>query len=267
MIYPFFLRSDLPTFNCYLNQIKIAMKKYMIISTLLCFLMAASGLKAEDNVRIPLIGEKAPSFTAQSTQGEINFPSDFGRNWKIIFSHPRDFTPVCSSEIMELAQLQGDFDDLGVKLLVISSDSLPQHHDWVNAMNELRYKDRAPVKVNFPLIDDKSYQIARKYGMLHRPVSTSEYVRGVFVIDGKNIVRAVFFYPHSIGRNMDEIKRTVMALQTTDREYVFTPANWKSGDDVLVPYFPYTARELEKNPDIADNYYNVGHLMHFRKSK
>ncbi|GET25315.1 peroxiredoxin [Prolixibacter sp. NT017] len=241
------------------------MKKYMFISMFLCFLLAALNLPAEDSVRIPLIGEKAPSFTAQSTQGLIEFPRDFGRNWKIIFSHPRDFTPVCSSEIMVLAQMQKDFEDLGVKLMVISSDTLMQHHNWVEAMNELRYKDQAPAKINFPLIEDNRYVIARKYGMLHRPVSTSEFVRGVFVIDGKNIVRAVFFYPHSIGRNMDEIKRTVMALQTTDKEKVYTPANWHPGDDVLVPYFPYTDKELKENPSIADRFYNVGHLMHFRK--
>ena len=242
------------------------MKKNMLISAILCLLLAPFWVQAQD-VRIPLIGEKAPSFTAETTKGTLNFPRDYRRNWKILFSHPRDFTPVCSSEIMELSQMQNDFAALGVKLVVVSSDTLSQHHQWVNTINELRYKDRKPVKIDFALVDDKSFVVAKKYGMLHRPVSTSEYVRGVFVIDGKNIVRAVFFYPHSVGRNMDEIKRTVIALQTTDSEMVYTPANWMPGDDVLVPYFPYTEKELKDNPGIADNFYNVGSLMHFRKSK
>jgi len=243
------------------------MKKNMLIVAVLCLLVAPLGALAQNDSRIPLIGEKAPSFTAETTQGTLNFPRDYGRNWKILFSHPRDFTPVCSSEILELSQMQEGFNKLGVKLAVVSSDILSQHKAWVKTIDELRYKDRQPVKIEFPLIDDKSYVVAKKYGMMHRPVSTSEYVRGVFVIDGKNIVRAVFFYPHSIGRNMEEIKRTVIALQATDAETVYTPANWMPGDDVLIPYFPYTDKELEKNPEIADNYYNVGHLMHFRKSQ
>jgi len=243
------------------------MKKYMLSLAVLCLMIAPFWVQAQDDSRIPLIGEKAPSFTAETTMGTLDFPRDFGRNWKILFSHPRDFTPVCSSEIMELSQMQDAFKELGVKLAVVSSDTLSQHKAWVKTIDELRYKGRKPVKINFPLIDDQNYQVAKKYGMMHRPVSTSEYVRGVFVIDGKNIVRAVFFYPHSIGRNMDEIKRTVIALQTTDEEMVYTPANWMPGDDVLVPYFPYTEKDLEKNPNIADNYYNVGHLLHFRKSK
>lgn len=243
------------------------MKKNMLIAAVLCLLVAPFWALAQDDSRIPLIGEKAPSFTAETTQGTLNFPRDYGRNWKILFSHPRDFTPVCSSEIMELSQMQEGFKELGVKLAVVSSDTLSQHKAWVKTINELRYKDRQPVKIDFALIDDKNYVVAKKYGMMHRPVSTSEYVRGVFVIDGKNIVRAVFFYPHSVGRNMEEIKRTVMALQATDKEMVYTPANWMPGDDVLVPYFPYTDKELKDNPKVADNFYNVGHLMHFRKSK
>lgn len=242
------------------------MKKNMLITAVLCLLFAPFGAMAQDDSRIPLIGEKAPSFTAETTLGTLNFPRDYGRNWKILFSHPRDFTPVCSSEIMELSQMQDGFKELGVKLVVVSSDTLSQHKAWVNTINELRYKDRKPMKIEFALVDDKNYVVAKKYGMLHRPVSTSEYVRGVFIIDKKNVVRAVFFYPHSVGRNMDEIKRTLIALQTTDMETVYTPANWMPGDDVLVPHFPYTDKELEKNPDIAEKYYNVGHLMHFRKS-
>lgn len=219
-------------------------------------------------VKIPLIGSDAPSFTAETTKGTLDFPADYGRKWKIIFSHPRDFTPVCSTEILELAQMQNDFDQLGVKLLIVSTDTLERHKLWVKSLEEVAYKDKAPVKINFAFADDNSCSISKKYGMLHEPVSTTKDVRGVFIISPKNKIEAIYFYPMNIGRNMDEIKRTVIALQTAGngKDQVLTPANWKLGDDVLVPQFPYTESELKENPDLKNSYYNVGSFLWFKKA-
>lgn len=214
---------------------------------------------------IPLIGSKAPSFTAQSTNGKITFPESFGNDWKILFSHPQDFTPVCTSELLELAYLQNDFNELGVKLAVISTDELKIHHLWKAHLEELDYKGRGTQKVEFPILDDHKAEASKAYGMLHDPVSTNRDVRGVFIIDSKNIVRSVNFYPMEVGRNMQEILRVVAALKTTDESKVLTPANWNVGDDLLVPYFPYTAEQLANNPDIKDKYYSVGERLWFQK--
>ncbi|MEI6142033.1 MAG: redoxin domain-containing protein [Mariniphaga sp.] len=217
---------------------------------------------------IPLIGDDAPSFVAETTNGQLKFPSDYGNKWKIIFSHPRDFTPVCSTEILELSYLQEDFDKLGVKLVIVSTDTLSKHFMWKAALEEIAYKNKKPVKINFPLVDDNKMAISREYGMLHIPTSNSKDVRGVFIINPKDKVEAVFFYPMNIGRNMEEIKRTVIALQAagTGKNRLLTPANWQAGDDMLVPQYPYTKKELMENPEIEHQYYNVGTFMWFKKS-
>jgi peroxiredoxin (alkyl hydroperoxide reductase subunit C) len=212
------------------------MKKSLSLLGILLF--AATGLwsQQKNDSKIPLIGSDAPSFTAMSTNGRISFPDQYGNKWKILFSHPRDFTPVCSSELLELAQKQDDFDKLGVQLVVLSTDTLYQHHSWKKTLDTLQYKNRDPEVIHFPLIDDNSKRLSLLYGMLHTPYSTTQDVRGVFVIDPKNKIRAIFFYPSEVGRNTDEIERTVIALQTSDKEKVLTPANWKPGDDVFIPY-------------------------------
>ncbi len=236
---------------------------------LLLFLSSMNLWSQKTNNRsIPLIGDDAPSFTAETTEGTLNFPQDFGSNWKIIFSHPRDFTPVCSSEILELAQLQSDFDKLGVKLLVVSTDELQRHRLWKSALEDLTYKDKVSTKIKFPLVDDSSLAISKQYGMLHIPVSTTKDVRGVFIINPKDKIEAIFFYPMNIGRNMEEIKRTVVALQASGKgkDHLLTPANWQAGDDMLVPQFPYTDEQLKANPLLKDAYYNIGSFMWFKKA-
>lgn len=202
------------------------------------FLVFVLQLNAQNNQpnHIPLIGERAPGFTGQSTQGEISFPYDFGKSWKILFAHPKDFTPVCSSEILELAYQQEEYEKLGVKVLVLSTDILSQHFSWVKALEEIRYKDREPVKINFPLVADDKLEIAHKYGMIHPYVSIAENIRGVFIIDPENTIRYISFYPMQVGRNLDELKRTVIALQTVDaKQFVVAPANWKPGDKLMIP--------------------------------
>ena len=220
---------------------------------------------AKGNSNIPLIGSKAPSFTAKTTQGKIKFPDDYGTNWKILFSHPQDFTPVCSSELLELANLQKEFDKLNVKIAVISTDDVEQHKLWVEYLETVDYKNRGNLKINFPIIEDTKASVSETYGMLHQPTSTNRDIRGVFIIDGNNIIRSINFYPMEVGRNMEEIVRIVEALKTTSADNVLTPANWNEGDDVLVPYFPYTKEELAADPKLKDQYYNVGNRLWFKK--
>ena len=214
------------------------------------------------NTRMPLIGEKAPAFISSTTNGTINFPSDFGRKWKILLSHPADFTPVCSSEILELAYLQEDFDKLNVKLMVVSTDSLYTHFQWKKALEAVTYKDRAPVKINFPLADDKKFTASREYGMIYTGSTSTKDVRGVFIIDPSNIVQAIIYYPMSVGRNMDEIKRTVIALQTVANGNISTPANWQEGNDVILRSKPGTD---DLNKPENSGIYDVAWFMTFKK--
>ncbi|HKI88980.1 MAG TPA: redoxin domain-containing protein [Draconibacterium sp.] len=238
--------------------------KKLLLSTVAVMFFAATVLSQD---KIPLIGSQAPSFTAKSTNGKITFPDDFGKSWKILFSHPQDFTPVCSSELLELAYMQKDFENLGVKVAVISTDDVEQHKLWKEHLEGLDYKGRGPQQINFPIFDDHKAVVSRRYGMLHEPTSSNKDIRGVFIIDPNNIVRSINFYPMQVGRNFVEIERIVEALQETDKEHVLTPANWNEGDDVLVPYFPYTKEQLADNPGLKDEFYNVGNRMWFKKVK
>lgn len=242
-----------------------SLKNLFVTFTLTAFLMGNAIAQDNKDNKIPLIGSEAPSFTAETTNGEITFPEDFGDSWKILFSHPLDFTPVCASELLELAWLQDEFEALGVKVAAISTDELKFHKLWKAQLEELDYKNRGPQKVEFPIIDDHEAKISRQYGMLHEPVSTTRDVRGVFVIDSENTIRSVNFYPMEVGRNIHEILRVVTALKTTAEQRVLTPANWSDGEDVLVPHFPYTSEQLKKNPEITERYYSVGNQLWFKK--
>ncbi|NVO21351.1 MAG: redoxin domain-containing protein [Bacteroidetes bacterium] len=216
---------------------------------------------------IPLIGDKAPSFMAESTNGPINFPSDYGRHWKILFSHPADFTPVCSSEILELASMQADFDKLGVKVAVISTDAIDTHYSWKKSLESISYSGHDPVKIKFPLIEDKDKQISSEYGMLHQSTFSSKDVRGVFIVDPDDRIAAIFFYPSRVGRDFDEIKRTVIALQTADEEAVLTPANWKPGSDVMLPYLSSNQEADGTSSSDDPTIYNLSWYMWFKKAK
>jgi peroxiredoxin 2/4 len=214
------------------------MKKMILIVSMLFWLAINPGIaQTQERNSIPLIGETAPSFTAESTNGTINFPDDFGRYWKILFAHPRDFTPVCSSEILELAYAQREFDQLGAKLVVVSTDNMESHVMWKAALEEVPFRNRSPVEITFPLVEDESYTVSDLYGMTHPEAKRGKNIRGVFLIDRDNQVRAIYFYPAEVGRNTEEIKRTLMALQKADDDFnVATPANWKPGDPVMIPY-------------------------------
>jgi peroxiredoxin (alkyl hydroperoxide reductase subunit C) len=242
-------------------------KVFLFIMLILPVVMLSAQEQAQKesrNFRIPLIGEKAPAFTAQATTGVVNFPADYGRNWKVLFSHPQDFTPVCSSEILELANLQSEFDKLGVKLVVLSADPLSTHNDWKKALETLSFKGRTPVKIKFPLVDDQNLQVSKMYGMIHAPTNTTRDVRGIFIIDPENTIQAIYFYPLSVGRSTEELIRTITALQVVAKEKVLTPADWKAGNDVLIPYLPKAGDDKKALANTAD-IYNVAWFMTYKK--
>ena len=185
---------------------------------------------------MPRIGEKAPSFKAVTTQGEINFPEQYAGSWVILFSHPADFTPVCTSEFMTFASLEDKFTELNCKLVGLSVDGLYSHIAWLRTIKEkITYKGMKNIEVKFPLIEDITMEVAKKYGMIQPGESNTKAVRAVFFIDPKGIIRAMIYYPLSLGRNFDELKRVVIALQAADAFGVAMPADWRPGDDVIVP--------------------------------
>jgi peroxiredoxin (alkyl hydroperoxide reductase subunit C) len=187
-------------------------------------------------VSMPRIGEPAPPFKAVTTQGEVNFPDQFAGSWIILFSHPADFTPVCTSEFMTFASLEAKFAELNCKLVGLSVDGLYSHIAWLRTIKDkIEYKGMKNVEVKFPLIEDITMEVAKRYGMIQPGESSTKAVRAVFVIDPKGVIRTIIYYPLSLGRNFDELQRVLQALQTADAFGVATPADWRPGDDVIVP--------------------------------
>lgn len=185
---------------------------------------------------MPRIGDAAPEFTATTTQGVIHFPKDYKGEWVILFSHPADFTPVCTSEFMTFASLEPKFAEVNCKLVGLSIDGLYSHIAWLRTIKEkIEYKGLKDIEVKFPLIEDITMEVAKKYGMIQPGESNTKAVRAVFFIDPKGIIRTIIYYPLSLGRNFDELYRVVVALQTADKFEVATPADWWPGDDVIVP--------------------------------
>ncbi len=190
----------------------------------------------EPTYRMPLIGDDAPAFQAVTTQGTINFPEDYEGSWVILFSPPADFTPVCTTEFMTFAKMQDEFEALNTKLIGLSVDSLHSHIAWLRTIKEkIKFKDMENMDVTFPLIEDITMEVSKKFGMIQPNQSSTQAVRAVFVIDPKGKVRTILYYPLSTGRNFDELKRIIVALRKTDEEGVATPADWREGDDVIIP--------------------------------
>jgi peroxiredoxin 2/4 len=186
--------------------------------------------------RMPRIGDKAPVFKAVTTQGEVNFPEQYAGSWVILFSHPADFTPVCTSEFMTFASLEGKFAEANCRLVGLSVDGLYSHIAWLRTIKEkIEYRGMKNVEVKFPLIEDITMEVARKYGMIQPGESSTKAVRAVFLIDPKGVIRTIIYYPLSVGRNFDELYRVLIALQTADAFSVALPADWRPGDDVIVP--------------------------------
>jgi peroxiredoxin (alkyl hydroperoxide reductase subunit C) len=205
---------------------------------------------------IPTINSPAPEFEANSTHGPISLGKYTGK-WVVLFSHPYDFTPVCSTEFLGFASRAKEFDELGVQLIGLSVDSVFSHIAWTRSLEKSH-----GVKIPFPVIADLDTKVARAYGMIHHGASDMATVRSVFVIDPKKTIRALVYYPMQCGRNIDEILRLVTALQTVDANAnTATPEGWKKGDKIIMPPPKTTAdaanrwAENEKNPDAKDWYF------------
>ncbi|TDX51031.1 peroxiredoxin (alkyl hydroperoxide reductase subunit C) [Orenia marismortui] len=192
----------------------------------------------QETGNIPRINDPAPDFTAITTQGEISL-SDYRGRWVMLFSHPSDFTPVCTTEFVSFAQNYERFRERNVSLIGLSIDSVYSHIAWVRNIEEL-----FGVKIPFPIIDDLGFKVANKYGMIQPGVSDTSAVRAVFIIDPEQIIRAIVYYPPQVGRNTNELLRLIEALQTADKYNVATPANWHPGEAVIVPP-PKTVKEAE----------------------
>lgn len=185
---------------------------------------------------MPRIGDKAPAFEAVTTQGKINFPSDFKGKWIILFSHPSDFTPVCTSEFMTFGKYQEEFSALNCQLVGLSVDGVSSHIAWLRTIHDkIEFNGIKNIEITFPLIADLRMEVAQKYGMIQPNESTTNAVRAVFFIDPEGIIRAIIYYPLALGRNFDELKRVLTGLQTIDKFNVSLPADWRPGSEVIAP--------------------------------
>jgi peroxiredoxin (alkyl hydroperoxide reductase subunit C) len=222
--------------------------------------------RVQESFRMPLIGDDAPSFEAVTTQGNIKFPEDYSGNWVILFSHPADFTPVCTTEFMTFATMQSEFEALNVKLIGLSVDSLYAHIAWLRTIKEkIEYKGMKDVEVTFPLIEDIKMDVAKKFGMIQPNQSNTQAVRAVFIIDPEAKIRTILYYPLSTGRNFDEIKRIILALQKADNEGVATPADWRPGEDVIVPPAGSCGTAKERMDGEDEDIYCLDWFMCLRK--
>ncbi|HUA36594.1 MAG TPA: peroxiredoxin [Candidatus Binataceae bacterium] len=175
------------------------------------------------------IGSVAPDFTQESTEGSINFHQWIGDKWAILFSHPKDFTPVCTTELGTVARLKPEFDKRNIKAIGVSVDDVNSHKNWINDIEETQH-----VKMNFPVLGDSDKKVAKLYDMIHPEWNDTLTVRSVFVIDHNKKIRLILTYPASTGRNFQEILRAIDSLQLTDKHQVATPADWKKGDDCII---------------------------------
>ena len=199
--------------------------------------------------QMPLIGDKAPEFQAQTTKGPVNFPVDYKGKWVVLFSHPADYTPVCTTEFVAFAKRNDQFKALNTELIGLSIDQIFAHIKW-----EEWIKEKLGVEIPFPIIADNTGKIGAMYGMLHTVSSGTQTVRAVFVIDPESVIRAILYYPMNVGRNMDEIVRLVKALQVADKEKVALPAGWPNneliGDKAIIPP-PNSEQTVKERLEVA----------------
>lgn len=222
---------------------------------------------AEQKSQFPLIGTRAPEFKAVTTHGEVDFPADYEGKWVILFSHPADFTPVCTTEFMTFASRHEEFKELNAELIGLSVDSVNSHLGWVDSIQNLEWKDIKNPVVDFPIIDDVTREVAFKYGMIQGESDTSA-VRAVFFIDPEGIIKTILYYPASLGRNFDEIKRILIGLQKAEEENVALPADWKPGEDVIVPP-PATSEGIKERLELGkeEEYDLKSWYLTFKKDK
>lgn len=196
---------------------------------------------------LPRLGEPVPAFEAMTTQGKIRFPEDYRGKWVILFSHPADFTPICTSEVLTFGARTAEFRAMNCELVGLSVDSRNSHIAWLRTIREkIEYRGMKHVKIEFPIIDDVSMKVANRYGMIQPGESTTAAVRAVFFVDPTGILRAMIYYPLALGRNFDEIVRVLQGLQTIDAFDVALPADWHPGDEVIVPM---QGEDMEHQPE------------------
>ncbi len=201
---------------------------------------------------LPLIGDNAPKFNAITTNGKIKFPDDYTGRWVVFFSHPMDFTPVCTTEFLAFQAAYNDFRKLNTDIIGLSVGGLPSHLAWFRSIHDdIKYKDYKNVEITFPVIADIDLSIAKLYGMIHQNTSDTKTVRAVFIIDPKGVIRTILYYPQTTGRNIQEILRILIALQTTDAFGVSTPADWEPGLPVIEPV-PQTVSDMQKRIESAN---------------
>ena len=202
----------------------------------------------------PLIGDKAPQFVANTTNGRITFPNDYAGRWVILFSHPMDFTPVCTTEFLSFQSMLYEFKKFNTELVGLSVGAIPSHLAWFRSVyEEINFKDWKNVKITFPVIADMDLHVSKLYGMIHPNTSDTKTVRAVFIIDPHGIIRTILYYPQTTGRNIQEILRILIALQTNNAFGVSTPADWMPGMPVTES-LPQTNQEMQKR--IATNIKN-----------
>lgn len=242
------------------------MKSMRVVVTVgtMAILIVGCGVMA--SAEIPLIGERAPEFVANTTQGEIHFPQDYKGKWVILFSHPGDFTPVCTTEFITFGSMLDQFRQLNCELIGLSIDSNYSHIAWLRTITErIEFNGIKNLQITFPVIEDLKMEVARAYGMIHPNSSNTQAVRAVFIIDPKATVRALMYYPSSNGRNVAEIMRLLIALQTADKFGVATPANWQPGDDVILPAPGSCGSALERVQGAGDDYYCLDWFLCLKK--
>ena len=194
----------------------------------------------------PLIGDKAPKFRANTTNGPINFPDDFVGHWVILFSHPMDLTPVCTTEFLSFHSMMLDSQELDTFIIGLSIGAISSHLAWFRSIHdEINFQDWKNVDITFPVITDTDLHVSKLYGMIHPNTSDTKTVRAVFIIDPRGIIRTILYYPQTTGRNLKEIKRILIALQTTDAFGVSRPADWVPGNPIIEPP-PQSTKDLKK---------------------
>lgn len=214
----------------------------------------------------PLIGDMAPKFSANTTNGPVNFPDDFIGHWVILFSHPMDFTPVCTTEFLSFQSMMPEFQELDTIIIGLSIGAISSHLAWFRSIHdEINFQDWKNVDITFPVIADIDLHVSKLYGMIHPNTSDTKTVRTVFIIDPHGIIRTILYYPQTTGRNLKEIKRILIALQTTDAFGVSTPADWMPGDSVIEPS-PQNTKDLKKRLKNKDKNIDVqSWYLTFRK--
>jgi len=233
----------------------------------MCFGKEMKKMVDEERNVMPLIGEKAPEFEAVTTQGNIKFPQDYKGKWVILFSHPADFTPVCTTEFMTFASRSDELKALNTELVGLSVDSLYAHIAWLRKIQDIEWNGMKNVEVHFPLIEDIRMIVAKKFGMIQPGQSNTQAVRAVFFIDPKGIIRCIMYYPMSTGRNFDEMKRVIIALQKADKENIATPANWVPGDDVIIPTAGSCGTAKERMESKDEDKYCLDWFMCFKRER